>query len=203
MLHSLIEQIVSLIWNLWYTGIFLMMTLESSFVPFPSEIAMIPAGYLSSTGEMNFLLAFISWTLWALLWATINYFGGYYFWRPVIKKLIESYGKYFFIKMNHYEKAETYFRTHGAITTFLARFIPAVRQLISIPAGVFQMSYPKFMLYTGIWAGIWNLALMTIGYIAGENTALIKEYSQIILIWWVTLIILIWWGYHYLQKKKK
>jgi len=79
MLENLVTFVIDTVWNLWYTGIFIMMTLESSFIPFPSEIAMIPAGYLASLGQMNIFLAFLAWTLWALCWATINYFIWRYF----------------------------------------------------------------------------------------------------------------------------
>ena len=96
-MHEVINLIVWIVWDMWYTGIFLMMVLESSFFPFPSEVAMIPAWYLASTWEMNFSIALIIGTLWALLWAVINYALWYYLWEKVIKSLIKKYGKYFFI----------------------------------------------------------------------------------------------------------
>jgi len=202
MLHQLIEKIIFLIGDLWYTGIFIMMTIESSFIPFPSEVAMIPAGYLSSTGQMNFMIAFLAGTFWAILGASINYFGWNYLWRPVVKRLIEKYGKYFLLKMDHYEKTEKYFEKHGSITTLVGRFIPAVRQLISIPAGIFQMNYFKFIFYTAIGAGSWNLILMTIWYIAGENRELISRYTgQATILVVVAVLIII--GWYYISQKKK
>lgn len=203
MLHQLIEKIIFLIGDLWYTGIFVMMTIESSFVPFPSEVAMIPAGYLASIGEMNFLLAFLAGTCWALFGASINYFGGNYLGRPIVKKLVQDYGRYCFLKLSHYEKSEKYFEKHGAITTLIGRFIPAVRQLISIPAGIFQMNYFQFLLYTGIGAGTWNAILMTIGYIAWENRELISQYTTQALIGVVVLVLILLGGYYTIQKKKK
>lgn len=190
-MHEIIEYIVSIVWDLGYTGIFVMMVLESSFFPFPSEVAMIPAGYLSSTWEMNFSIALLAWTLWALLWAVINYILGYKLWWPIIKKLIHDYGKYFFIKEEHYNKTEDYFYKHGIITTFLARFITVIRQLISLPAWVFKINFAKFLFYTGLGAWLWNLILMTIWYIAWENKEKIAEYTKELLIWWILFVIII------------
>jgi len=179
-----------------------MMVLESSFFPFPSEVAMIPAWYLASTWEMNFSIALIIGTLWALLWAVINYALWYYLWEKVIKSLIKKYGKYFFITAEHYEKTERYFKEHGIITTFLARFITVIRQLISLPAWVFKINIPKFLFYTWLGAWLWNLALMVIGYVAWENKELIKQYSKELLIWGIILIIIVWVVYYLIHKKR-
>jgi membrane protein DedA with SNARE-associated domain len=179
-----------------------MMVLESSFFPFPSEVAMIPAWYLSSTWEMSFTLALIAWTLWALFWSIINYTLWYYLWHKTIVYLIEKYWKYFFITETHYQKTEKYFKEHGIITTFLARFITVIRQLISLPAWVFKINIPAFLFYTGLGAWLWNLALMVIGYIAGENEELIKQYSKELLIWGVVFMIVIWGIYYVIHKKK-
>ena len=201
-MHQIIEQIVSIVWNLWYTGIFIMMVIESSFFPFPSEVAMIPAWYLSATWKMNFSLALIIWTLWALVWASINYFLGKKLWWPIVKMLIKKWWKYIFINEEHYEKSEDYFKKHWSITTFLARFIPAVRQLISIPAWICKMNIAKFLFYTSLGAWIWNLILMIIWYIAWENKELIAKYSKeallAILIFWVLI-----WVIYYLRNKSK
>jgi len=182
-MHELAMYIVNIAENLWYLWIFIMMVVESSFIPFPSELAMIPAWYLASIWKMDFWLALFIGTFWAIIWATINYIIAFKLWEKVILKLIKKYWKYFFIKEEHYKKSEDFFIKHWSITIFLARFIPAVRQLISLPAWAFQMNYRKFFIYTWIWAGIWNLILMTIGYIAGENQELIKQYSNQALIW--------------------
>lgn len=201
-MHEIIEFIVSLVWSLGYTGIFIMMTLESSFFPFPSEVAMIPAWYLASKWEMNFYIAMIAWTLWALLWASINYALWYFLWWKIIKKLIHKYWKYFLIKEAHYEKTEIYFQKHWVITTFLARFITIIRQLISLPAGVFKMNIPKFLFYTGLWAGLWNLMLMILGYMAWENSELIAKYSKELLIWWIFFVIGAGFLYYFLNNRK-
>lgn len=200
-MHEIINYIVDIAEQFWYIWIFVMMVLESSFFPFPSEVAMIPAGFLSSTWEMNFWIALLVWTFWALVWATINYIIWYYLWWEKIKKLIHKYGKYFFIKEKHYEKTENYFQKHWIITTFLARFITVIRQLISLPAWVFKINFAKFFFYTGLWAGLWNLALMSIWYIAWENEKLIAKYSMELLFWWIFLIAIIWFSYYYMRKK--
>ena len=194
-MHEIIEYIVEIVWDLWYTGIFIMMTLESSFFPFPSEVAMLPAGYLSATWEMNFAFALFFWTLWALVWASINYFLWYKLWGPIIKSLIHKYGKYFFIKDEHYQKTEEYFLKHGVITTFLARFITVIRQLISIPAGVFKMNIWKFLFYTGLWAWLWNLILMLIWYLVWNNQELLAQYTKQLLIGWIIFVVFIALGY--------
>lgn len=201
-MHEIITVIVDFASQLWYTWVFVMMVIESSFFPFPSEVAMIPAWYLASTWEMNFSIALIVWTFWALVWATINYALWYYLWSKTINKLINKYWKYVLITKNHYHSTEKYFQNHWSITTFLARFITVVRQLISIPAWVFKMNFAKFFFYTWLWAWLWNLLLMTIWYIAWENKELIAKYSFEILIWAVFFTITIANIYYYLHTKK-
>ena len=200
-MHEIIEYIVGIVWDLGYTWIFVMMVLESSFFPFPSEVAMIPAWYLSSTGEMNFSIAMLAGTLWALLWAVINYTLWYKLGWPVIKQLIHKYWKYFLIKDQHYEKTELYFEKHWVITTFLARFVTVIRQLISLPAWVFKMHLGKFLFYTGLWAWLWNLILMIIGYVAWENKELIAQYTKELLIWGILFVVIV--AVWYVLKNKK
>ncbi len=201
-MHEIVNYIVDIVKDLWYTWTFIMMVLESSFFPFPSEVAMVPWWYLVSRWEMNFILLFLSWTSWALVWASINYFLWRYLWANVIKALIERYGKYFLIKMKHYEKTEKFFHKHGEITTFVARLITVVRQLISIPAWIFKMNYIKFLLYTFLWAWIWNIILILIGYVAWENEELIAKYSKEALIWGLIFVIIIC-GIYYLKNKRQ
>jgi len=202
-MHEIINYIVDIAEQFGYVGIFIMMVLESSFVPFPSEVAMIPAGYLASTGKMSFALALLVWTFGALVWATINYILWYYLWGKIIKKLIKKYWKYFLITSKHYKKSEKYFTKHWIITIFLARFITVVRQLISLPAWVFKINFAKFFFYTGLWAWLWNLALMIIWYIAWENRELIAEYSKELLFWGILAIIVVAFLYYYYQKNRK
>jgi membrane protein DedA with SNARE-associated domain len=202
LLKSIIEFIVSVVWDMWYVGIFIMMTLESSFFPFPSEVAMIPAWYLVSIWEMNFIWVFIMWTAWALLGSSINYFLWYYLWEKIIKSIISRYWKYLFIKVEHYEKAENYFKKHWSITTFVGRLITDIRQYISLPAWAFKMNFIKFIIYTALWAGIWNIILITIWYIAWENIELMEKYSKEVSILAIIFVILIILIYVLIQKKK-
>lgn len=165
---------------------------------------MIPAGYLVALGKMNVIFVFLAGTLWALVGASINYFGGMYLGRPVVKKLIHKYGKYILLNEDHYKQSERYFRSHGDLTTFFGRFIPAVRQLISIPAGIFQMDYKRFLLYTGAGAGAWNMVLISIGFFAGKNDALVKSLlSDALIIILLLLASVIFIYVLYIKKHKK
>jgi len=194
-MHEIINIIVNFVGELGYTGIFFMMVLESSFFPFPSEVAMIPAGYLASIGQMNFAIAFLAGTAGALIGASINYILWYKLGAPIIKTLINKYWKYFLIKIEHYERTEIYFQKHWVITTFLARFVTVIRQLISLPAGVFKMNFAKFLFYTGLWAGWWNLLLMWVGYVAWETWNLV--------IAGILFVVIIGTIYYFIHKNKK
>ena len=188
MLHNIIDVILILSLEFGYLGIFFLMTIESSFIPFPSEIVMIPAGYNSALWNMNIYIAFLAGTLWAMLWACINYFLWWKLWGPVIRKLIHRYWKYILLKEHHYRKSEKYFKNHGAITTLVGRFIPAVRQLISLPAGIFRMNFWTFLLFTTLWAWTWNAILLGIGYFAGQNDQLIKNLTSQITLWIILIL---------------
>lgn len=200
MLHEFVNFIVNFASSMWYTWIFFMMVLESSFIPFPSEVAMIPAWYLASLWQMNFLIAFLVWTVWALVWASINYIIWYFLGWEKLLYLIKRFWKYFFISEKHYHVGERYFKKHWMITVFLARFIPAIRQLISLPAWVFRINFSLFLLFTGLGAWIWNLVLMYIWYIAWKNQELIVKYSHVALFIALIAIIFIWLVYHYVDK---
>jgi len=201
MLHDIIIFIVDIVRDLGYIGIFIMMTLESSFFPFPSEVALIPAWYWVSQWEMNFYLAFGAGLWWSLFWAYINYALWKYLWKPFLLK----YWKYVFFKEESYNKSEKYFKSHWTITTFLGRLIPVFRQYISFPAGVFSMNLPKFLFYTWLGAGIWWGILIAIWYIAWENQDLISEYSHLAIYWAVAFVILsglLYFVYNKYFKKK-
>lgn len=203
-MHHIVDIVLSLVEWMWYTGIFIMMMIESSFIPFPSEVAMLPAGYLASLGRMSLVGAFLAGTLWAMAWASINYFLWRHLGKPVVKKLIHDYGKYILLSEKHYKHSEKYFQKHGSITTLVGRFIPAVRQLISIPAGIFRMNFGRFLFYTTLWAGTWNAILLAVWYIAWKNDALVKKLLSealliVILILWIIVI-----GYvKYVKSQKK
>lgn len=196
MLSSVVDFIVQTVGSLGYLGIFLMMFLESSFFPFPSEVVMIPAGYLAYKGEMNIYIAIVAGILGSLAGALFNYYLAIKFGR----KFLIKYGKYFFIKEPTIIKMEEFFKSHGHISTFSGRLIPAVRQYISFPAGLARMNLFIFCIYTSLGAGIWVIILTLLGYFLGGNEALIKEYLHTIVI--VILVLLSVLGFVYYKRVK-
>ncbi|KLE07750.1 DedA family protein [Aliarcobacter butzleri] len=197
MLSSIINFIVETVSSLGYFGIFIMMFLESSFFPFPSEVVMIPAGYLASKGEMNIYLVLLFGILGSLAGALFNY----YFAIKLGRTFLLRYGKYILISEETILKMEEFFKNHGHISTFSGRLIPGVRQYISLPAGLARMNIFVFSLYTSLGAGIWVLILTILGYFLGNNQALVKEYLHIIVI--VILILLAIFAYFYYRRVKK
>jgi membrane protein DedA with SNARE-associated domain len=197
MLNEIISWIVQTVSDLGYIGIFVMMLLESSFFPFPSEVAMIPAGYLASKGEMNIYLVVIAGILGSLAGAVFNYWLALKFGRVFVLK----FGKYFFFKEETLIKMETYFAQHGEISTFVGRLVPVVRQYISLPAGLSKMDLAKFSFYTSLGAGIWVIILTLLGYFIGDNELLVKEYLHSIIVG--VLLVLICIVFIYIRKMKK
>lgn len=151
--------------NYWVVTIF--MAIESSFIPFPSEVVVPPAAWKSMADEsMNIVLVVAFATLGADIGALINYYLAKWLGRPIVYRFAESrLGHICLIDRNKVEKAEQYFRDHGAASTFFGRLVPAVRQLISIPAGLSGMNVGKFLLFTSIGAGLWNTILALLGYL--------------------------------------
>ena len=174
MIHEIANTIVSYIGDMGYWGIFLLMFLESTFFPFPSEIIMIPAGYLAFKGEMSLTMIILVGILGSVFGALLNYYLAKFFGRAFILK----FGKYFFIKEETLDKLESFFTKHGEISTFTGRLIPGIRQLISLPAGLARMNIAKFSFYTAIGAGIWVIVLVAVGYLVGSNEELISEYLK-------------------------
>lgn len=175
--------------HLNYWTITLLMTIESSFIPFPSEVVVPPAAYKAAVGDsMNVYLVVLCATLGADLGALINYFLAKWLGRPIVYKFANSrFGHMCLIDEAKVQHAEEYFDKHGALSTFIGRLIPAVRQLISIPAGLAKMKLGTFLLYTTLGAGIWNSILAAIGYylstVPGIETeeqllAKVTEYSH-------------------------
>ena len=198
MIHELAQQLVDLIFAWGYLGIFIMMAIESSFIPFPSEIVLIPAGYLASQHQMSMSYIFMSAISGSLVGSFVNYYLAFILGR----KLLKRYGKYFFIKESTLEKMERYFKKHGHISIFTGRLIPGVRQLISIPAGIAKMDILQFSVFTALGAGIWALVLILLGYVLGENQALIKEYLREITMGTIIIVVALGALYYRYQKRK-
>jgi membrane protein DedA with SNARE-associated domain len=143
-----------------------LMAIESSFIPFPSEIVVPPAAYhAAKTGDMNIVLLIIMATIGAIIGSLVNYALAYWVGRPIIYRFANSrFGHMCLLDEEKVRNAEAYFDKHGAISTFIGRLIPAVRQLISIPAGLARMHLGKFILFTSLGAGLWNTVLALAGY---------------------------------------
>lgn len=152
--------------HLNYWTVTLLMTIESSFIPFPSEVVIPPAAYHAAyNGEMNMLLIIIAATAGAILGAMINYFLSLWIGKPLVYKFADSkLGHLLLLSGEKINKAENYFNEHGAVSTFIGRLIPAIRQLISIPAGLAKMPLGRFIGFTALGAGIWNTVLAVLGY---------------------------------------
>ena len=197
-MHELAQMLVDAIFSWGYLGIFIMMAIESSFIPFPSEIVLIPAGYLASQGEMSIALIMLT----ALAGSMVGAFTNYYLALTLGRKFLLRYGKYFFIKEEALLKMEEFFEKHGHISTFSGRLIPGIRQLISIPAGLARMNLAQFSLFTALGAGIWALVLVLLGYVIGENQALITEYLHEITLGVVITLVFVGIAYYFYQKKR-
>jgi membrane protein DedA with SNARE-associated domain len=198
-MHELIMWLVDTIGAMGYPGIFLLMAMESSVIPIPSELVMPPAGYLAQQGQMHVWIAIGVGTAGSLVGAYVNYFAAHYLGRPLLLK----YGRYVWITEEKFSKVEIYFRDHGEISTFIGRLLPVVRHLISLPAGLSGMNHWKFSLYTLLGAGTWVTILTFIGYFIGANQQLIMKYSHQALIGVVIVSSVIIYFYVKNHRKKK
>ncbi|MBO7055442.1 MAG: DedA family protein [Bacteroidales bacterium] len=193
--------------NMNYVTVATLMTIESSFIPFPSEIVIPPAAYVACNddNDMNIILIVLFGTLGSLLGALINYFLSLWLGRPIIYKFADSkLGHLLLLSGEKVQKAESYFNEYGKVSTFIGRLIPAVRQLISIPAGLSRMKLPTFVAYTALGAGIWNAVLAALGYFAHGQQDLINKYSHelgyAILI--IVCMVLVFVGIRYVKSRK-
>lgn len=167
--------------NMNYGTVTLLMAVESSFIPFPSEVVVPPAAYKATMPDsgMNVVLVVVFATLGALIGALINYYLALWLGRPIIYKFAESkLGHLCLLDASKIETAEKYFDKHGKSSTLIGRLVPAVRQLISIPAGLAKMNIVTFLTFTALGAGIWNTILAVLGYIAAGQSDLIDKYSH-------------------------
>ena len=167
--------------NINYGTVTLLMTIESSFIPLPSEVVVPPAVYKASRddSDMNIPLVVVVATTGAMIGSIINYFLALLLGRPIVYRFAETkIGRMCLLSGEKIEKAEALFVKHGKMTTLICRLIPGVRQIISLPAGFARMHFGSFLLFTFIGAGLWNIVLAVIGYIAHGNAYIIKQYSS-------------------------
>lgn len=185
--------------NANYLFVFVFMVIESSFIPFPSEVVVPPAAYLATTGsDMNVVMVCLVATAGALVGAFVNYFLALWIGRPLVYKFADSrLGHACLIDRAKVDKAESYFDKHGAISTFIGRLIPAVRQLISIPAGISRMNIGTFAIFTALGALVWNSILCGLGWWLGRTFSRdvlfdkIEQYNSYLSIAGVVLLLIV------------
>ena len=184
--------------NLTYPNIFLLMLLESTVVPVPSELVVAPAAYHAASGGLNVFLVVLVATIGAAVGASINYVVALYVGRPVVYKFANSkWGKRCLLNQEKVEKSERYFDKHGIVATLTGRLIPGIRHLISIPAGLARMNYWKFLLYTVIGAGVWHSILAALGWYLhavvpeDELDATIEKYNHYIVLGIIAIVVLV------------
>ena len=200
MTDFLLNFFVSIIQTGGYAGIIFLMSLESMIFPVPSEAVMPFAGFLWFSGAMSFGPILLASILGSIIGSLISYAMGFYGGRAFIL----HYGKYFFLNEKHLLITENFFNQFGNKAIFFSRFIPVVRHLISIPAGIGEMPLPRFVLYTTIGAGMWNAFLAYVGYLLGSNWEEIKKYTEGIDIFIFVVIVsyCIYWLYRQYQHSR-
>jgi len=192
MLTNIIAWILDVTQGLGYAGITVLMAIESSFLPLPSEVIIPPAGYLASQGKMSLLLIIIAGTLGSVLGAAVNYLLSRSLGRFVIYKLAATRAaRFFLITPEKIARAEIYFLENSGRATFFGRLIPVVRHLISIPAGFCRMPFGRFVFFTAAGAALWVSVLTALGYFIGANQQLIARYYREIS--WLLLILAVIW----------
>jgi membrane protein DedA with SNARE-associated domain len=190
--------------NLNYFTVWLLMLIESTFLPMPSEVVIPFAAYKAGQGDLNVFLVVIFGTIGALCGSLVNYFLSYYLGRPIVYAFADSkVGKIFLLSKEKVIHAEEYFRRNGKSSTFIGRLVPGIRHLISIPAGLAKMNIRDFILYTFVGAGIWNIILAIIGYYVYEMRDKIFPYIGHILIGIGVIFVIYLIIRAYRDKKKK
>ena len=165
--------------NMNYVTIFLLMALESTFVPLPSEIVIPPAAWKAASGDLNVFLVVLFATAGALVGASFNYFMSLWLGRPIVYAFAESkVGKLFFLSREKVQKAEAYFDNHGKSSTFIGRLVPGIRHLISIPAGLAKMNFKQFILFTAIGSTMWHTILAALSYFLYSQKELFDKYMK-------------------------
>lgn len=190
-IEILVNWVTQLIASLSYPGVFLLMMLESTAAPVPSEAVLPFAGFLVAQGGMDFWLAAMTATLGSIAGSLISYWIGFKGGRPLVNKV----GRYLLLHERHLNHTENFFQRYGSITVFVARFVPVVRHLISIPAGVAEMKLKRFVPLTIAGASIWNTFLLWVGITLREQWSTILQYTQMLDVLMITVIVLggVWW----------
>ncbi|MBS3149428.1 DedA family protein [Candidatus Woesearchaeota archaeon] len=201
MLEALVNIITEIILKISYTGIIILMALESMIAPIPSELVMPFIGFLVATNKLSLTLAIIFSSLGTLLGSLISYYIG----KIYGDKFVRKFGKYILLEEAHLLWTEDFFKKHGEKTIFIGRFIPVVRHVISIPAGIGKMNLPKFIIYTLIGGTIWNSFLLFLGYKLAENWKTVHKYSSIIDVIVIILFVIIiaWYFFNIIKIFKK
>jgi len=188
----LASLVTSIILKIGYWGVVALMTIESSFIPFPSEIIVPPAAYLAQQGQFNIYLVIIAGIAGSLLGALINYYLARTLGRKIIYALArKKFSKFLLINPEKLVKAEKYFLKYGNVSTFIGRLVPWARQLISIPAGFSKMNLKRFIFYTSLGSGIWVIILAVLGYAFGSNQELLAGYYEEISLFFIILALII------------
>lgn len=165
--------------NINYGTITALMAIESSFIPFPSEIVVPPAAFKAASGDLNLILVVVFATTGAIIGALFNYFIALWLGRPIIYRLADTkLAHLLLIDREGVEKSEGFFRKFGRSSTFIGRFVPAIRQLISLPAGLVRMNMRDFLLFTALGSALWNAILATLGYFLYSQKALLDKYYR-------------------------
>ena len=198
LMKSATSWLVNTIGKYGYAGIVALMFIESSFIPFPSEVVLPPAGYLVWKGQMSFALVSLSGITGSILGALFNYCFALWLGRPFLIK----YGKFFFISAGSLEKTDAFFARHGHISTLVGRMLPAIRQLISLPAGVARMKLDTFLIYTLIGSGLWTVFLTLVGYLLGEHQEMLERYLHLLTFACATLAAALSIGYLLWYRRK-
>ncbi len=196
--------------HLNYFWVTVLMAIESSFIPFPSEVVVPPAAYKAATGEMDLFLVILFATIGSDIGALVNYYLAKYLGRPIVYKFAASrLGRLCLLSPEKVEKAEGYFVKNGVTSTLVGRLVPGIRQLISIPAGLSGMPVGRFLLYTTIGAGAWNVVLALLGWFIGKTVPpelfaeTIKSYSSAIGLGIVAVLVVGGLAYYLLHRRKK
>ena len=194
---ALVQWLVALVEHLGVIGIFIMTFLESTFMPIPSEMTMIPAGYLVQQGKMDLLSVLLASIVGTIGGAYFNYLIARHFGRGLFLR----YGKYFLMTPEKLAKLEAFFAKHGAISTFIGRLIPGIRHYISFPAGLAQMSGRTFVTYTALGGTLWMSILITLGYYMGQNKELMMTYMPMVKVGIVLFVVALSGVYVWRNKK--